>query len=98
VHRGTSMDRVRARIRVEGVVQGVYYRYSTRQKAEELGVSGWVRNHLDGSVECLAEGARDKVEALIQWCRHGPPGARVDRIQTHWEEYKGDVQGFSIQH
>jgi acylphosphatase len=83
---------------VEGVVQGVYYRYSTRQKAEELGVSGWVRNHLDGSVECLAEGARDKVEALIQWCRHGPPGARVDRIQTQWEEYKGDVQGFSIQY
>jgi acylphosphatase len=57
-----------------------------------------VRNHLDGSVECLAEGARDKVEALIQWCRHGPPGARVDRIQTQWEEYKGDVQGFSIQY
>jgi acylphosphatase len=83
---------------VKGVVQGVYYRYSTRQKAEELGVSGWVRNHLDGSVECLAEGARDKVEALIQWCRHGPPGARVDRIQTQWEEYKGDVQGFSIQY
>lgn len=92
------MDKVRVRIRIEGMVQGVWYRYSTQHKALELGVSGWVRNCLDGSVECLAEGERDKVEALIRWCHHGPPGARVGKVQTQWEEYRGDMQGFSIKY
>jgi acylphosphatase len=90
------MDKVQARVRIEGLVQGVNYRYSTRQKAQELGVNGWVRNLADGSVECLMEGERDKVEALIRWCHQGPPGARVKKVAPHWEEYRGDVQGFSI--
>jgi acylphosphatase len=90
------MDKVQARVRIEGLVQGVNYRYSTRQKAQELGVNGWVRNLADGSVECLMEGERDKVEALIRWCHQGPPGSRVKKVTPHWEEYRGDVQGFSI--
>jgi acylphosphatase len=90
------MDKVQARVRIEGLVQGVNYRYATRQKAQELGVSGWVHNLADGSVECLMEGERDKVEALIRWCQQGPSGARVKRVTPHWEEYRGDVQGFSI--
>jgi acylphosphatase len=90
------MDKVQARVRIEGLVQGVNYRYATRQKAQELGVNGWVRNLADGSVECLMEGERDKVEALIRWCHQGPPGARVKKVTPHWEEYRGDVQGFSI--
>jgi acylphosphatase len=90
------MKRVKARVRIEGLVQGVFYRYSTQQKAQELGVNGWVRNLRDGSVECLMEGERDTVNALIRWCHHGPPGARVEKVQTQWEEYTGDVQGFSI--
>jgi acylphosphatase len=92
------MDNVKARIRIEGVVQGVFYRYSTQQKAQELGVKGWVRNCWDGSVECLGEGERDKVEALIQWCHRGPPGARVEKVTAHWEEYTGDLKGFSIKY
>jgi len=90
------MDKVKARVRIEGLVQGVNYRYFTRQKAQELGVNGWVRNLADGSVECLMEGERDKVEALIRWCHQGPPGARVQKVTTHWEEYRGDVREFSI--
>jgi acylphosphatase len=90
------MDKVKARVRIEGLVQGVNYRYSTRQKAQELGVNGWVRNLADGSVECLLVGERDKVEALIRWCHQGPPGARVKKVTTHWEEYRGEVEGFSI--
>jgi acylphosphatase len=92
------MDKVKARIRIEGVVQGVFYRYSTQQKAQELGVKGWVRNCWDGSVECLVEGERDKVEALIQWCHRGPPGARVEKVTANWEEYTGDLKGFSIKY
>jgi acylphosphatase len=90
------MDTIRVRIRIEGVVQGVYYRYSAQQKANALGVNGWVRNRVDGSVECLAEGMREAVEALIQWCHQGPAGARVDKVTTNGEEYRGDIQGFFI--
>jgi acylphosphatase len=90
------MEKVQVRVRIEGLVQGVNYRYSTRHKAMELGVNGWVRNLADGSVECLVAGERDKVEALIRWCRHGPSGARVEKVTTHWEGYRGDVQGFAI--
>jgi acylphosphatase len=93
---GVPMEKVKARVRIEGLVQGVNYRYATRQKAHELGVNGWVSNLGDGSVECLLEGERDKVEALIRWCHHGPPGARVKKVTTQWEEYRGDLQGFSI--
>jgi acylphosphatase len=90
------MDKVKARVRIEGLVQGVNYRYATRQKAQELGVNGWVRNLPDGSVESLMEGEQDKVEALIRWCHQGPSGARVKKVTTHGEAYRGDLQGFSI--
>ena len=79
-------------------MQGVYFRYATQRKAQELGVNGWVRNLMDGSVECLLEGERNTVELLIRWLHHGPPGARVDHVTTQEEEYKGDLKGFSIQH
>jgi acylphosphatase len=90
------VDKVKARIRIEGIVQGVYYRYSAQQKALELEVNGWVRNCADGSVECLVEGERDTVETLIRWCHQGPPGAHVEKVTTYWEEYRGDLKGFSI--
>jgi acylphosphatase len=90
------VGKVKARIRIEGIVQGVYYRYSTRQRALELGINGWVRNCGDGSVESVVEGERAAVEALIRWCHQGPPGARVEKVTTQWEEYQGDLKGFSI--
>lgn len=90
--------KVRARIWVEGLVQGVFYRYSTRQKAQELGLNGWVRNLPDGSVECLVEGEQDRVHELIAWCGVGPPGARVDTVRTQWEHYGGDLPHFSIRY
>lgn len=92
------MEKVKTRVRIEGLVQGVFYRSSTQQKAQELGVNGWVRNLRDGSVECLLEGKREAVDALIQWCHRGPPGARVKKVTTQWEEYTGDTQGFSIKY
>ncbi|MEJ2066887.1 MAG: acylphosphatase [Deltaproteobacteria bacterium] len=91
-------EKVKASVRIEGIVQGVFFRYSTQQKAQELGVNGWVRNLLDGGVECLMEGNRDTVEALIRWCHHGPPGAHVEKVTTQWMNYTGDMQGFSIQY
>ena len=63
--------------RVTGQVQGVAFRWYTQERAQQLGVVGWVRNEVDGSVLVHAEGDDDAVDALVEWCRHGPPAARV---------------------
>jgi acylphosphatase len=85
----------RARVRVRGFVQGVYYRADARARARSLGVSGWVRNASDGSVEAVFEGDDDLVESMIAWCRRGPAGARVDDVEVEWEEPLGE-RGFSV--
>ena len=90
--------KVRARIRVEGLVHGVFFRYNTQREAHRLRVKGWVRNLPDGSVECVAEGDEERVKELIQWSHHGPPGARVERVKVQWEEYRGDLKGFEIRY
>lgn len=87
-----------ATIRVSGIVQGVYYRYSTKEKADELGLSGFVRNLPDGSVEAHAEGEEEDVLGLIEWCRQGPRGARVDRIDVEWREPSLQFADFSIRY
>lgn len=71
----------RVRLQIQGTVQGVFFRESTRREAERLAVSGWVRNLDDGSVEELVEGRPEQVEALVQWCHRGPPAARVERVE-----------------
>ena len=71
--------------RVAGRVQGVYYRASTQEQARALGLRGWVRNLPDGRVELRAQGTRGRVEALLAWCRKGPPSARVASVDVDWE-------------
>ena len=85
----------RARVRVTGLVQGVFFRAETRDRARSLGVNGWVRNVEDGSVEAVFEGERGRVERLVDWCRRGPRGARVDRVDVQWEEPVGE-RGFRV--
>lgn len=85
------MSVVRCRAVVSGRVQGVYYRDSCQQTARRLGVTGWVRNRPDGTVELTAEGARDDVDALLVWCRTGPPRAVVHDIEVHDEEPVGET-------
>jgi acylphosphatase len=94
--RATSAGRVRARAVVRGRVQGVSYRYATMSQAERLGVTGWVRNLPDGSVELVAEGPREEVEKLLAWCRRGPSFARVDDVDVEWEEATGEFARFGI--
>jgi acylphosphatase len=84
------MNEHRAHVIVAGRVQGVGFRYATRSFAVSLGVSGWVRNRLDGGVEAVFEGPAERVESLLDWCRRGPSGAYVDEIEIEWEEPKGD--------
>ena len=87
---------VRIRLRVSGVVQGVFYRQSTALEAQRLGLAGAVRNLPDGSVEVVAEGVRAAVEELVTWCRRGPPAARVDALQAEWESPTGDGGRFTV--
>ena len=87
---------IRAHLIIKGWVQGVFFRATTGQEAVSLAITGWVRNCRDGSVECLLEGDRIKVDKLIKWCHHGPPGARVTDVDVRWEEYADEFDSFSI--
>ncbi len=80
----------RARAIVTGRVQGVSFRATTCSEARRLGVAGWVRNLPDGSVELEAEGDDDRVAALLVWCEHGPPGARVVNVVVTEIAVRGD--------
>ncbi len=86
------------RLRVFGRVQGVYFRQGTREQAERRGVTGWVRNLPDGSVEALLEGEEEGLREIVEWCSHGPPGARVEDIRVEWLEPTGRYEDFSIRY
>jgi acylphosphatase len=86
----------RARVVVNGRVQGVGYRQHAAAEAERLGVTGWVRNLPDGRVEALAEGDKEAVDALLAWCRRGPRLARVDELKVSWEPHRGEFVDFQI--
>jgi acylphosphatase len=83
-------------LRIHGKVQGVFYRASTLARARSLGLSGIVRNEADGSVTCIAEGPRRQLETLLTWCRVGPSGAEVDRVDATWDSATGEYEHFSI--
>lgn len=88
----------RALIRVEGQVQGVFFRQSALEMATGLGLCGWVRNLADGSVEALFEGERDRVEAAVAWCRQGPPRASVSALDCAWLDGAPECTGFTIRY
>jgi len=90
------MGNVRVHMKMEGRVQGVWFRESTRKKAQTLGVFGWVRNCPDGTVEAVAEGPEEKVEALVSWCHEGPPSARVTRVIDAWDESRDEFDTFDV--
>lgn len=77
-------------LRIEGKVQGVWYRASTKKKAEELGITGFVRNEPNGSVYVEAEGEEAVLSQFVNWCKEGPPHARVEQIHTT----EGQIQNF----
>jgi acylphosphatase len=85
----------RAHVRVNGWVQGVFFRSETQARARSLGLAGWVRNCADGTVEAVFEGRPDAVESMVGWCERGPSGARVDQVDVSWEEPQ-DERGFAI--
>ncbi len=89
------MEKVQARLRIHGRVQGVGYRASFHRQARSRGLTGWVRNLTDGTVEAVAEGPRRDVEEVVAWCRTGPPGALVTKVEVSWHEADGELNGFA---
>ena len=88
---------VRAHILVNGRVQGVFFRVETCRAAHKRNVTGWVRNTSECKVEAIFEGNQENVEKMIEFCKRGPPAARVTKLDVHWEEYTGEFKDFKIQ-
>ena len=86
---------IRRRVVIHGRVQGVFFRDTARRMADSRGVAGWVSNRADGSVEAVFEGEPDAVESMIDFCREGPRGAEVERVEVSEEEPEG-LSGFAI--
>lgn len=89
-----ATDRKTLRLVIHGRVQGVFFRDSMRREATRLGVSGWVRNRADGTVEAAVHGEPCAVEAIVNWARRGPDLAQVERVDM--EPHQGDYAGFEI--
>lgn len=82
---------------ISGKVQGVFFRMETLRAVERIGgVTGWVKNRPDGTVEAVFEGRRPQVEAVLAWCRQGPPRARVTAVKVSWEDPGGGYERFTI--
>ena len=90
-----SSDRIRRRLVVRGQVQGVFFRDSTRRRADSLGVAGWAANRADGAVEVVLEGPSEAVEMVAGFARRGPSRARVDSVDESEEEPEG-LSGFTV--
>ncbi len=86
----------RLELQIHGRVQGVAFRWYAQREARAIGVTGWVRNLGDGTVQLLAEGEPDHLQALLVWAGHGPDQARVDRVDTSWSEAAGGFTTFEI--
>ena len=86
--------KITRRLRIRGQVQGVNLRESMRQRADQLKVTGWVRNRLDGTVEAIVQGEAFAIDSLVEWAREGPPTARVDSVDVESAEGEGDFQIF----
>ncbi|MFH0852173.1 MAG: acylphosphatase [bacterium] len=85
-----------AAIQIFGEVQGVFFRAFVKERADELGLSGWARNAAGGIVEIVAEGKEENLKKLIEYCKEGPKFAKVDRVEVKWIEAEGKLKTFEI--
>lgn len=87
---------VRMEATVYGLVQGVYFRHYTQQEARRLQLVGWVANQSDGSVRVVAEGEEPSLREFMDFLQHGPPAARVERVEVEWMAASGDYSAFRV--
>ena len=90
------MTTARRRVLISGIVQGVAFRAYTRHAARQAGLGGWVRNLPDGRVEAVFEGVSESVTQMVEWCRRGSPGSRVERVEVIEEAPRGESNDFQI--
>lgn len=86
----------RVHVFISGKVQGVFFRSSTKEMANELGLSGWVRNLADGRVEAVFEGNNEAMKKMLEWCRKGPEHAKVTGVEVIAEDYREDFKEFLL--
>jgi len=91
-----NRENKQAKVNFQGRVQGVWFRAFTREQAISAGLTGWVRNLPDGSVEALFEGDEKAIRRTIEKCRQGPPTARVDQVDIDWQEARSEFSIFDI--
>ena len=92
------MEKKAVRARITGRVQGVNFRMATARAADQNGVSGWVMNKPDGSVEAYFEGEAEAVDAVLKWCRKGPGMASVSDVKVSEEAYEGRYSDFNVRY
>ncbi len=91
-------EKARAHLFVSGRVQGVFFRENAKKKAEKLSVLGWIKNLKDGRVEAILEGDESSVAALVKWAARGPFWAKVENLETNWENYQAEFNSFEIKY
>lgn len=89
---------IRVHLTIHGTVQGVFFRKHAQQKAEELRVTGWVANEIDGTVTVVVEGEENRVNTLIDWCHSGPSTAQVKKVEVKKEDYIDEFEDFTIRY
>jgi acylphosphatase len=89
-------NKIRVHAIITGKVQGVFFRMETQRAARNYGVTGWVRNKMDGSVDAVMEGNEADVKSLLAWCQEGPPHARVSNVDVIWQDYTGEFETFEV--
>ncbi len=87
---------LRAHVYISGRVQGVSFRWNTQDQAQQLGLTGWVKNLWDGRVEAVFEGEAVAVRQAVAWCHQGNRPARVDHVELHYEQPTGELDSFRI--
>ncbi len=92
------MAKKRVHVFISGRVQGVWFRAHTKDKADELGLTGWVRNLPDGRVEAVFEGDEELIEEMIRWCHVGSPQSKVTHVEVHEEPFEGKFSSFEIRY
>jgi len=83
---------------IKGDVQGVGFRFRAIEIARDLGLTGWVKNNPDDSVEIVAEGEKDALQNLITWSKKGPPVAKVSNLQITWQKATGEFEAFTVKY
>lgn len=90
--------KARIHITIKGLVQGIFFRASTKEKAQQLGITGWVRNLNSDKVEIVAEGEKKNLEELIEWCKTGSSLVKIEEIKVEWQSYQAEFENFEIRY